>query len=46
MVLFFAMMIGVIGTIYLEWQLQKSSRVEGRIHVRSDKGLNFRRRKN
>lgn len=45
MVLFFAMIVGVIGTIYLERQLQKSSRVESRIHVRSDKGLTFRRRK-
>lgn len=45
MVLFFAMIIGVIGTIYLERQLQESSRAESRIFVRSDDSLTFHRRK-
>jgi hypothetical protein len=45
MVLFFAMIIGIIGTIIIERQLQKSNRVESRVPVRSDDNQTFHRSK-
>ena len=42
MVLFIAMVIGVIGTIIIEWQLHKLNRAEIQIPVRSDDPPHFR----
>jgi len=45
MMLFFAMVIGIIATIIIERQLQKSNRAESRVPVRIDDRSVFHRDK-